>query len=115
MGWREEVKGGLPASALRAVPIAALPWVRPHVHRPDALAGTPWVQTEFSSGPNLPKNLAQMGKDPPAMQETQVQSLGREDSPGGGHGNPLQYPCLENPKDRGAWRATVHGVAKSWT
>ena len=36
-------------------------------------------------------------------------------SPGGGHGNPLQYSCLENPMDRGAWRATVHGVAKSWT
>ena len=36
-------------------------------------------------------------------------------SPGGGHGNPLQYSCLENPTDRGAWRATVHGVAKSWT
>ena len=35
--------------------------------------------------------------------------------PGGGHGNPLQYSCLENPVDRGAWRATVHGVAKSWT
>ena len=34
-------------------------------------------------------------------------------SPGGGHGNPLQYACLENPKDRGAWRATVHGVAES--
>ena len=36
--------------------------------------------------------------------------LGR--SPGGGHGNPVQSSCLENPKDRGAWRATVHGVAK---
>ena len=36
-------------------------------------------------------------------------------SPGGGHGNPLQYSCLENPMDRGAWRATVHGVAKSQT
>ena len=33
-------------------------------------------------------------------------------SPGGGNGNPLQYSCLENPLDRGAWRATVHGVAK---
>ena len=31
---------------------------------------------------------------------------------GGGHGNPLQYPCLENPMDRGAWWTTVHGVAK---
>ena len=36
-------------------------------------------------------------------------------SPGGGNGNPLQYSCLENPKDRGAWRATVHEVAKGWT
>ena len=35
--------------------------------------------------------------------------------PGGGHGNPLQYFCLENPMDRGAWRATAHGVAKSQT
>ena len=33
-------------------------------------------------------------------------------SPGGGHGNPLQYSCLENSVDRGAWGATVHGVAK---
>ena len=39
--------------------------------------------------------------------------LGR--SPGEGHDNPLQYSCLENPMDRGAWRATVHGVAKGQT
>ena len=36
-------------------------------------------------------------------------------SPGGGNGNPLQYSCLGNPMDRGAWRATVHGVTKSRT
>ena len=36
-------------------------------------------------------------------------------SSGEGNGNPLQYSCLENPMDRGAWRATVHGVAKSRT
>ena len=36
-------------------------------------------------------------------------------SPGEGHSNPLQYSCLENPMERGAWRATVHGVTKSWT
>ena len=36
-------------------------------------------------------------------------------SPGEGHGNPLQFSYLENPMDRGAWWATVHGVAKSWT
>ena len=36
-------------------------------------------------------------------------------SPGGGNGNPLQYSCLENAMDRGAWRATVHGVATKAT
>ena len=36
-------------------------------------------------------------------------------SPGGGHGNPLQYPCLENPMDRGAWWTTVHRITKSQT
>ena len=54
-----------------------------------------------------------MEKNLPAMWETWVQSLGWEDSPGGGHSNPLQYSCLENPMDRGAWQATVHGVTKS--
>ena len=37
---------------------------------------------------------------------------GSERSPGGGHGHPIQYSCLENPMDRGAWRGTVHRVAK---
>ena len=46
--------------------------------------------------------VAQMVKNLPAMQKTWVQSLGKEDSPGGGHGNPLQYSSLENPMDRGA-------------
>ena len=36
-------------------------------------------------------------------------------SPAGGHGNPLQYSCLENPMDRGAWGATVYSIAKSQT
>ena len=40
---------------------------------------------------------------------------GPERSPGGGHGNPLQYSCLENPRDREAWWATVCGVTKNWT
>ena len=38
---------------------------------------------------------------------------GSRRSPGGGHGNPLQYSCLENPMDRAAWRATIHRVAKN--
>ena len=45
------------------------------------------------------------------MQETRAQSLGGED-PGEGNGNPLQYSCLENPMDRGAWQAAVHGLAR---
>ena len=48
------------------------------------------------------------------MKETWVPSPGQR-SPGGGHSNPLQYSCLENPMDRGAWRAMVHRVAKSQT
>ena len=39
-----------------------------------------------------------------------ISGLGK--SPGGGNGNPLQYSCLENPMDRGAWQATVHGSAE---
>ena len=42
-----------------------------------------------------------------------IPRLGR--SSGEGNGKPLQYSCLENSMDRGGWRATVHGVAKSWT
>ena len=50
---------------------------------------------------NLPVNAGDAGS---------VSGLGR--SPRGGHGNPLRYSCLENPMNRGAWRATVHGVTK---
>ena len=42
-----------------------------------------------------------------------IHGLGR--SPGEGNGTPLQYSCLENPTDGGAWRATVHEVSKGWT
>ena len=59
--------------------------------------------------------MAQTVKNLLAMQETQVQSLGREDSPGEGNENPLQYSCLEKSMDRGTWWATVHGIAKNWT
>ena len=56
-----------------------------------------------------------MVNNPPANAEDTglLPESGR--SPGGGHGNPLQYSCLENPMDRGAWQAIVHGVAKSPT
>ena len=56
-------------------------------------------------------------KDPPAnagdlKDAGSIPGPGR--SPREGHGNPLQYSCLENPLFRGAWQATVHRVAKSW-
>ena len=53
---------------------------------------------------NLPANAGGTGSNP-----------GSGRSPGGGHGNPLQYSCLENPMDRGAWWATVHGDVQSQT
>ena len=56
-----------------------------------------------------------MVKNPPASAGDVGLIPGWGRSPGGGHGNPLQYSCLENPTDRGAWCATVHGVAKSQT
>ena len=63
-------------------------------------------------------SMAQWVKNLPAMQETQetwVWSLGLKDSPGEEDGNPLQYSCLENPMDRGAWWATVQRGTKSRT
>ena len=59
-----------------------------------------------------------MVKNPPVSagdvrDVSSIPCLGRY--PGGGHGNPLQYSCLENPMDRGAWTATVQRVAKSRT
>ena len=54
-------------------------------------------------------------KNPPANAEDMGPIPGSGRSPGGGHGYPLQYSCLENPHGRGAWQATIHGIAKSWT
>ena len=62
------------------------------------------VATVIKNAPANSGDLRDMGSVP---------GLGR--CPGGGHGNPLQYSCLENPMDRGGWQATVHGVAKSLT
>ena len=56
---------------------------------------------------NLPANAGD------ARDTGSILGLGR--TPGEGHGSPLQYSCLKNPMERGAWRATIHGVAKSQT
>ena len=56
---------------------------------------------------NLPANAGDTGE------VGLIPGLGRP--PGVGNGNPLQYTCLENSMGRGAWQATVHGMANSWT
>ena len=61
----------------------------------------PWVSPGGSMVMNSPGNAGDTGTIP-----------GLERSPGEGNGNPPQYSCLGNPMDRGAWQATVHGVAK---
>ena len=71
-------------------------------------------ERDSASPDSLVLILVQMVKNLPAM-EIWVQSLGWEDPPGEGNGNPLQYSCLENPMDRGALWSAVHGVTKSWT
>ena len=66
-----------------------------------------YIETGFPGGSvakNSPANTGDAGLIP-----------GLERSPGEGNGTPLQYSCLENPMDRGAWWATVHGVAKRQT
>ena len=85
------------------------------LHKPDAIGhGTQLCcLNKVGQGASL---LAQMVMNLPAMQESWVQSLSWEDSPGERNGYPLQYSCLENPMDTGgAWRATVHEVTKSQT
>ena len=65
------------------------------------------------------KGIAQLVKNLPAMQETALNAgdmvliPGSGRSPGGEHGNPLQYSCLENPMDRGAWKSSVHKVVQN--
>ena len=61
----------------------------------------------------LTKRMAQMVKNLPARDPSSVSGSGRFS--GEGNGYPLQYSCLENSTDRGAWRATIQGVAKSQT
>ena len=66
----------------------------------------------FPSGSEV-DNLPAVKENPPAGDVGSIPGSGR--SLGGGHGNPLQYPCLEGPKDGGAWRAAVRGFAESNT
>ena len=83
------------------------------------LEDSEWVKVTLSrllkgvdfSGGAVVKNLPASAED--TRDEGLIPGSGRP--PGVGNGNPLQYSCLENPMDRGAWQATVHRVAQSWT
>ena len=80
-----------------------------------------WFMTLFCpkwTSQDRTSQVTQVVKNPPAnagdiIDMGLIPGSGR--SPGGGHGNPLQYSCQENPMDKGTWRATVLGVTKSWT
>ena len=64
--------------------------------------------------PNVETLVALVVKNPPVNKRdaSSIPGLGR--SPEEGNGNPLQYSCQDNPRDRGAWWAAVHGITKSW-
>ena len=72
-----------------------------------ALGAMPWSPRQGDISSNGKKSACDAGD------QSLIPGLGS--SFGEGNGNPLQYSCLENSMDRGAWWATVHGVTKSWT
>ena len=123
MGFsRQESWNGLPCSPPGDLHNSGIGWVfyiscisRWVLYYQDLWTST--IQTGKPRAFSYGASLASEGKNPPAVQEMQealVWSLGGGRSPGGKHGNPLQYSCLENPMARWAWQATVHGVTKGW-
>ena len=85
-------------------------WLFERLPRGRWIRWTLWQRVSFPGGSAGKESACKAGAIGDAGSTPELAS-----SPGEGNGNPLQYPCLENPMDRGAWRATVHGVAQSWT
>ena len=113
MGWRFlGDRGGRGASmSIRVMEVSGTVWGS-LIHPPLLISSFP-VESQVICASQVPLVI----KNPPANAEDirdvgSIPGLGR--SPGGGHGNPLQYSWLENPMDRGAWQATVHSIGKSW-
>ena len=95
----------LVAQLVKNPPVMQDTWIGKFSWRRDRLFTTVFLAFPCGSdGKEAACNMGDLGSIP---------GLGR--SPGGGHGNPLQYSCLENPMDRGAWQTTVHRVANSRT
>ena len=86
--------------------------ISPHSHRLSLLSDF-WIRVNLVGGSDPGSSVVE---NPPANAGDTGLIPRSERSPGKGHhGNLLQYSCLENPMDRGAWWTTVHRVAKSWT
>ena len=111
---RAQIQAGLPRSVFQGLGIF-LPWAICRTEQvgvaglecPLTLLKLLWRGAGLPGGPD--SKQCDCSKGDPGL----IPGLGR--FPGGGKGTPLQYSCLENPMDRGAWQATVHGVAKSRT
>ena len=89
-------------------------WTRPSTANPQSLSlQQTWTCSWAWSPAQLASQVALEVSAGDVRDMGSIPGLGR--SPGGGHGNPFQYSYLENPMDRGAWQAIVHGVMKSWT
>ena len=112
--------------AVHLLPLIRVPWLTQmpvELAHPTGLSYTHLNLQGFSLGwgtisgsfLNSLSLVSQAVNDLPAAQKSRVRSLGWEDSPREGNGNAVQYSCLGNPLDRGAWQATVHGVAKTDT
>ena len=104
---------GVSQSRTQLKRLSSWPWRRftslqPKVYSLGCPCAGSWVSQQTSSNSSDGKEYACHGGDPDS-----IPGLGR--SPGEGKGNPLQYSCLKNPMDRGAWWATVHVVTKSRT
>ena len=84
---------------------------RPQCHRLNAVSQWP-PAVLYSKFQSRGCQSGSVVKNPPAGTGDMGLILGFGRSPGEGNGNPLQYPCLGNPMDRGAWKDTVHGVAR---
>ena len=92
-----------------------IPWTEKTGRLPSMGSQSPWGQTRLSNftftffhfGGSDSKESTCSAKDPHS-----IPGMGR--SPGEGNGSPLRYSCLENPIDKGAWWAIVHGVAEKW-
>ena len=104
LGWEDPLEKGKATNS--SILAWRIPWTKVHgvTKSWTRLSDFHW---RLSGKKNSPANAGDLGHT------GLIPELGR--SPGEGNGNSLQYSCLENPMDIGAWQATVHGVTKSWT